>query len=245
MPDSRVVAIHQPNFLPWLGWFDKLARADVFVLMDNTQFPRTSSGTWVNRVRMLVGGGPGWVTVPVARAGRGLRMIHEMEIDDSSRWRDKLLRTLQASYGRAPHFGEVFPPLSEWIGNPTASLAEFNTAAIHGVAGLLGLDTGKLVRGSTLQAEGAATELLIGMTRAAGGTAYLCGGGAEGYQEDEKFSAAGVELVYQGFVPAPYPQGRAPEFVPGLSVVDALMWCGPAGTRALLGGQGRPAGGAG
>lgn len=240
---SRTVAIHQPNFLPWLGWFDKLARADVFVLMDNTQFPRTGSGTWVNRVRMLVGGGPGWVTVPVVRAGQGVRMIHEMEIDDSSRWRVKLLRTLQASYGRATHFAEVFPLLTEWIETPTRSLAEFNITAIHGIAGLLGLDTGKLVRGSSLKVEGAATELLIGMTRAVDAAAYLCGGGAGGYQEDEKFAAAGVELAYQGFVPRPYPQGRAAEFVPGLSVVDALMWCGPAGTRALLGAPVRAAGG--
>lgn len=243
MPDRRVVAIHQPNFLPWLGWFDKLARADVFVLMDNAQFPKTG-GTWSNRVRMLVGGAAGWVTVPIVRAYHGVRRIDEMEIDNTGRWRDKLLRTLQASYGRAPHYGEVLPFLAEWIGNPTSSLADFNTTAIEGIAALLGLDTGKLVRGSTLNAEGSATELLIAMTRAAGGTAYLCGGGADGYQEDEKFQAAGVELVYQGFTPAPYPQGKAPEFVPGLSVVDALMWRGPAGTRAMLGGGDPAAGGA-
>lgn len=239
-----MVAIHQPNFLPWLGWFDKLARADTFILMDNAQFPKTG-GTWVNRVRMLVNGGPAWVTVPIVRAYHGVRRIDEMEIDNASRWRDKLLRTLQASYGRAPHYGEVFPLLSEWIGNPTSSLAEFNTASIHGVATLLGLDTRKLVRGSSLEAEGSATDLLIAMTRAAGGTGYLCGGGADGYQEDEKFQAAGLELVYQGFTPAPYPQGKVAEFVPGLSVVDALMWRGPAGTRALLGGGDASAGGAG
>ena len=240
MAEPRMVAIHQPNFLPWLGWFDKLARADVMVLMDNAQFPKTG-GTWVNRVRMLVGGAPAWVTVPVVRAYHGVRRIDEMQIDDGGRWRDKLLRTLQASYGRAPHFSEVFPLLSEWIGNPTTSLADFNTAAIRGVAELLGLDTGRLVRGSTLEAEGNATELLIAMTRAAGGTAYLCGGGADGYQENDRFAAAGVGLVYQGFVPAPYPQGKTAEFVPGLSVVDALMWCGPAGTRALLHGGRRGA----
>ena len=66
---ARVVAIHQPNFFPWLGFFDKIARADVFVLMDNVQFPRTSTGTWVNRVKLLVAGRERWATAPVVRSG--------------------------------------------------------------------------------------------------------------------------------------------------------------------------------
>jgi len=68
---GRVVAIHQPNFLPWLGYFDKLARADTFVLLDSVQFPKRN-GTWMNRVKLLVGGEPGWITVPIVRAYHGL-----------------------------------------------------------------------------------------------------------------------------------------------------------------------------
>jgi hypothetical protein len=67
VPPRTVVAIHQPNFLPWLGFFDKLARADVFVLLNSVQFPRTSKGTWINRVKLLVGGEARWATVPIVR----------------------------------------------------------------------------------------------------------------------------------------------------------------------------------
>ena len=72
VPGQRLVAIHQPNFLPWLGYFDKLARADVFILLDTVQFPK-KAGSWMNRARLLVGGEPSWITVPVVRSYHGLR----------------------------------------------------------------------------------------------------------------------------------------------------------------------------
>ena len=87
---TGLVAIHQPNFLPWLGYFDKLARADVFVLLDDAQFPK-KGGTWVNRARLLVSGRPDWVTVPVDRSYHGTRTIIEMQIDDARPWRRKLI----------------------------------------------------------------------------------------------------------------------------------------------------------
>jgi len=231
---TRLVAIHQPNFLPWLGWFDKLARADVLVLLDAVQFPRTGSGSWTNRVRMLVGGRPAWVTAPVIRADGGLLPINRMRVDASRPWRKKLLRTVRMSYGRAPCFDEVFPTLSELIELPTARLAELNEAALHSIALRLRLDPAKMVRQSDLSARGSATELLIELTKAVGGTAYLAGGGAGGYQDDAAFEAAGLTLVPQRFEHPRYPQ-MVEEHVPGLSIVDALMCCGWSGTAAFLG----------
>ena len=229
---DKLVAIHQPNFFPWLGYFDKLARADVFVLLDDAQFPK-KGGTWVNRVRLLVNENPAWVTVPVVRSYHGVREIREMRIDEQTPWRDKLMATLQASYGRAPHADEVMPLLTELIANRTDELSEYNRAAIVALAGALGLET-ELVLSSSLGATSQATERLIELVRAVGGTAYLSGGGAEGYQQDELFSAAGLELVQQGFEPPTYPQPVS-EHVPGLSVIDALFACGVEGTRGLLG----------
>ena len=92
---TGLVAIHQPNFLPWLGYFDKLARADVFVLLDDAQFPK-KGGTWVNRARLLVSGRPDWVTVPVDRSYHGTRTIIEMQIDDARPWRRKLIEDARA-----------------------------------------------------------------------------------------------------------------------------------------------------
>ena len=231
----RVVAIHQPNFLPWLGWFDKLARADVLVLLDATQFPRTSRGTWMNRVQVLINGQPRWVTVPVVRAGRGTQDLRDVRVDDAQPWREKLLRTIQLSYARAPFFDRHFPLVQEILDQPTDRLVELNEHGVRRLAAELGLDPLKLRRASDLGATAESTELLVQLTRSADGTAYLSGDGAAGYQDDELFARAGLELVYQQFEQRAYPQ-LADEFVPGLSVVDALFSVGAERTRSLLGG---------
>ena len=87
---ATLVAIHQPNFLPWLGYFDKIARADVFVMLDSVQFAKTG-GTWSNRVQMLVGGQATWLTMPIVRSYHGVRTYRQMEIDEEQSWRKKLL----------------------------------------------------------------------------------------------------------------------------------------------------------
>ena len=230
---NGVVAAHQPNFLPWLGFFDKLVRADVLVLLDDVQLPRSGAGTWVNRVRMLVAGRPAWVTVPIVRAGRGVQRILDVRVDDSQPWRRRILRTIETSYGRAPGFREAFPLVREIVSHPSDRIAELNERGIRLVADALGLDTGRLARSSRLQTREQGTELLIELTRLLGGTTYLSGDGADGYLQPERYDRRGLELRFQEFRHPVYPQ-RDDHTVPGLSVVDALMHCGFEGTRRLL-----------
>jgi hypothetical protein len=214
----KVVAIHQPNFFPWLGYFDKIVRSDIFILMDNVQFPRTGSGTWVNRVNVLVNKEARWLTVPVKKT-RGTCLICEAEIDNSQLWRKKVIRTISL--------------VTDIVDYPAASLSEYNINAITALCDALGIDTGKLVPGRELDVHDQATDLLISMTKAVGGTDYMCGGGAGGYQDDEGFAKAGVGLVYQNFMHPHYHQGRS-EFTPGLSIIDAFMYCGLEGLRSML-----------
>jgi WbqC-like protein family len=228
-----IVAIHQPNFFPWLGYFDKIARSDVFCLMDNAQLPKTG-GTWVNRVKVSVAGQGAWITAAVERGYSGVRAIHEVTTSNAIPWRDKILRSLQASYGRAACFKEVFPLVEELMSNPDDQLARYNEHAVRRLSEAMGLRRARLVRGSDLAVTGHATDLLVSMTRAMGGDAYLCGGGAGGYQEDGKFAAAGVALLHQDFRHPVYDQNGG-EFLPGLSIIDALMHCGLEGTRRLIG----------
>jgi hypothetical protein len=233
MSDNRVVAIHQPNFIPWLGYFNKIARSDVFIVLDNVQFPKTG-GTWMNRVRIEVDGRPAWLTIPVVRAYHGVRMIRDMQLSDAAPWRSRIVKTIEESYRQAPHFAAVFPFLTEMIQNPVDSLPEFNLAAIRSLVEALGMDPAKLVLGSRLGVEGKATDLLIAMVEAVGGTAYLCGDGAQEYQEDAKFPVAGLRLTRQQFQHPRYPQHNTRAFTPGLSIIDALMNCGFEHTRAMI-----------
>lgn len=233
MSTPTLVAIHQPNFLPWLGYFDKLARADVFVLLDHVQFSK-SGGTWSNRVQLLVNGRPAWVTMPIVRAYHGVRSYRQMQIEPDTRWRSKLLRTIHLNYAAAPCFDEIFPTVQSLLAHPSDNLAEFNEAAIRTLAAGLGLSTAHLVRSSELAVQGQASDMLVSLVQAVRGDAYLAGGQAAAYQQDEKFAAAGIAVVWQNFVHPIYAQGRREEFTPGLSVVDALMHCGWQGTAALL-----------
>jgi RimJ/RimL family protein N-acetyltransferase len=203
MVRPHVVAIHQPNFFPWLGYFDKLARADTFVLLDDAEF---SKGSRTNRVEVLVGGQPHWITAPVQRAGIG-GPIRDVLIDDGRDWRAKVTRTLQQSYPRAA----ALPLVTELVAHREPRLAAYNEHAIRRLAEHIGIGT-PIVRASDLGVESRATERLIEIVRAVGGAAYLAGGGAAGYQEDARFAERGIALLAQDF--------RAPH---GLSVIHALL----------------------
>ncbi|MBI3741894.1 MAG: WbqC family protein [Chloroflexi bacterium] len=233
MRARKLVAIHQPNFFPWLGYFAKIARADVFIFLDCVQFPKTG-GTWTNRVQMIVGGKAAWVSVPVVRIYHGVRRIDEMHFNSATPWREHLLKVLQTNYGRAPFYEKVAPFLTELVNQPTDMIADYNMTIVRALAGKLELDNSKLVASSAIAVCGQATEMLCALVHAVGGTAYLAGGGASDYQEDALFVQNNIELIYQNFQQPVYPQFNTTEFVPGLSIVDALMNCGFQGTRALL-----------
>ena len=208
-----LVACHQPNFLPWLGFFAKLARSDRFVLLDDVQFPRTSRGTYTNRVQLMIGGTPAWLTVPVVR--EGVQRIREVRIDDRQPWRRKALRTIEMNYARLPGFEATMPLVRELLELDTDRIAVLNEEAIRRLAPA---HAHKLVRQSDLPpTDAAATDLLIELVKAAGGDAYLSGDGADGYQEEPKYAAAGLGFQLLGFE---HPDTGAP---PGLSIVDALM----------------------
>lgn len=223
-----IVACHQPNFLPWLGFFDKLVRADRLVLLDEVQYPRSSRGTWMNRVKLLVGGEPRWVTVPVAR--EGVQRIRDVRLDATQPWRRKVLGSIEANLRREPYFDAVMPVVREVVEHPGPDLATYNEHGVRALATLAGLPAERFVTQSSLGGgEGAATDLLISLVLTAGGDTYLSGDGADEYQEEAKYAAAGVGLRFQSFTPPAY--ADAP---PGLSIVDALMRLGPEATRALL-----------
>lgn len=229
----RVVAIHQPNFFPWLGFFDKVIRSDVFVVLDHTQFPK-SEGNWTNRVRLSVNGEAAWVTMPVDRKYEGLRRIDEIRIDNQTPWRRKLLQLLRTNYGRAAFFAQVFPAVEAWVESPPELVADFNLRSITAICDRLGLKSSHMVRSSTLGVEGAKSELVANLVKQVGGTVYLSGDGSTGYLDEQVLRSAALDVDYQRFVHPVYPQRQGAAFIAGLSVLDALFHCGFEGTTRVL-----------
>ena len=219
---TGLVAIHQPNFFPWLGYFDKIRRADYFVFLDAVDYPRAGSGgmgSWVNRVRLDIQGEARWVGAPLKRLPLGAPINHAV-IDDSQPWRIKLIKTLTTNYSRAANYRRIVPLIERLVLSSETNLSAFNMAAIRAIAAHLGLAP-RFVTQSELSCAGKGTELLVTLIKAVGCDGYLAGGGADAYQEDELFGAHSIRLIYQGFAPRPY---RPPDrFIPGLSVLDYLM----------------------
>jgi hypothetical protein len=231
---DKVVACHQPNFLPWLGFFAKVARSDVFFLLDDVQFTQGANRhNWTSRVRIGTANGPMWLNLPVRRSGEGKQLILDLRTDDQPRWLAKMLKTLDESYRKAPHSVECLPPIVEILLRHRGSVCETNIELIRAICQMLGFGT-TLVRSSQQAVKGAATERLVNLTLSVNGTTYLSGDGADDYQLVEEFNAKGVKLKKLGFRAQLYPQRRGADFIPGLSIVDALCYVGLERTKELL-----------
>ncbi len=213
------VTIHQPQFMPWLGYLDKIDQADVFVVLDTVQYKKNE---WQNRNRIRTAQGWQWLTVPVHYTF-GQR-IHEVRIDETSDWRARHLRALALSYGKAPCHGRYAEGLQRLYRESSDHLATLNLATIRWLLDCVGITTPlRLASEMTLREE--PTDRLIDICRAVGATRYLAGAGAQAYVDVGRFEASGIELEIQEFHSPTYPQCYAP-FLPGLSAVDLLLNCG-------------------
>jgi hypothetical protein len=213
-----IVAAHQPNFAPWLGFFDKMLHADVLVLLDSVQFTKRG---YQNRTRIKGSSGPHWLTVPVVTKGRYDQMTCDVEIDETADWRRVHLRTLRSALAKAPHSDALFECLEPvYAQSGGRRLVEVTTELIGEIVKRLEIPT-RLVALSDLDCEDSGSRLMLNLTRAVGGDVYLSGTTGRTYLVPDMFAEAGVELRYHEFVPFEYPQLHGP-FVPGLSCLDYL-----------------------
>jgi len=228
-----LVAIHQPTFLPWLGFFHKLIHSDVFVVLDDVQIQKTGS-SWVNRTQILAAGKPRWLTIPINRPS-GVQQIQLTTILEDGVWKRSHRGRLHEAYRRAPHYKVLSDFLDGLYANRSSSLLEFNLSAIHAVLDLLELsDARKLVMASSYAVDSQGTDRLIGLVKRVGGDSYLCGSGSAGYLEPRVFEEESVKLVWQKFAEVNRSQLGTANFVAGLSIIDALLTLGPIKTRGLL-----------
>src|SRR5262245_60834599 len=150
------LAAHQPQYLPWLGYFDKMDRADLFVLLDTVQYKKNE---WQNRNRIRTATGWQWLTVPVHH--RHPMLLLDVQVDGSAGWRRKHQEALRQCYARAPHQQEVLPPIRDLLDRPLSSLADLNTAGVRLLADLLGVRTPVILASSLLDVAEGKDERLI------------------------------------------------------------------------------------
>lgn len=235
MSKNRVVAIHQPNFLPWLGFFHKMALADVFILLDNVPF--TKNG-FQNRVKIKSAQGEQWLTVPVLTKGRFGQLTCEVLLNDTIRWQRTHLAALRTNYRRAPYYEEVLAWLGPLYRGTSTSLAVFNQALIEITQHRLALST-ELLTASSLSVEGSGAELLLRLVQAVGGDVYLSGPSGHDYLDTAIFQEAGIEVRFQQFDHPTYPQLYG-DFIPGLSAIDLLMNVHPSEAAKYIQGTSEP-----
>jgi hypothetical protein len=228
-----LIAIHQPHYLPWLGYLSRMAAADLFVLLDHVQFERRN---YQNRARVLIDGEPRWLTVPVEQRSRDERIADKQidnRLDGPRHWSRMHFLTLRHAYREAPYLAQYLAKLEAVYRTPFASLVDLNAALLEFLRGELAIRT-PIVRSSTLAARGAKSEMVLDLCRRVGARALLVGlGGSREYLDREAFARAGVALVMQEFAHPQYRQCGAAPFTAGLSAIDLLLNCGPDSRHVL------------
>lgn len=213
-----IVTVHQPNLFPWLGFFDKMACADVFILLDNVQFTKRG---YQNRVKIKGTNGEQWLTLPVKTKGRYDQRTNEVEIDGERDWKKEHLRTLTTLYGGTKGYQRILPLLEERYGCTQEKLIDLTIPGIELIRDHLGLKT-PLVLASELGVEGSNSAMICSLVKAVGGTVYLSGPSGKEYLDEAIFQAEEIQVAYRHFSMSPYPQ-RFGSFVGGLSALDYLF----------------------
>lgn len=230
---KKTVVIHQPDFIPYLGFFHRFLSADLYVVLDDVQFVY-GSRAWTHRDKIKTPKGTQWLTVSVKKPPRDTA-INQVELSDEVDWRTDHIRLLEANYRGAPFFEQIMPSLRTLYAEPAKMLADFNLRSIRMLMSLLDVET-PMVLSSTLSPQGAKNDLLVDLLKKIGADRYLAGVGSRDYMDESLFGAAGIEVVWQDFQHPVYPQ-QFGEFQPYLSAIDMLFNCGIDRSRQLLRGE--------
>ena len=226
-----IIAIHQPQYMPWSGYFHKMASVDRFIMLDNVQFKKNE---WQHRNRIRGPNGPQWLTVPITY--KFPQLISEVGIADGQQWRTKHLRSIEACYKKSRYYQEYSGQFEAFFDHDYATISECNIRSVRLLAGCLGIVT-PIDVASSFTAEGSSTQRLVNICRHFGADTYLAGAGGRDYMDMALFEAAGIAVRFQQFGPPLYPQlfcKEADDFVAGLSAIDLLFNCGPDSSALLM-----------
>ncbi len=221
MSDKKIIAAHQPNFIPWLGLFYKIYKCNKFIWADDVQF---STGNGINTHRNCIKTSQGKqdIRVPIRRTSTS--KINEVTIDYREDWIKKMKKALYLYYGKAKHYEEVFTWFEEILECRYELLADLNKKIIMDICEKWDINV-DCDACSNYEIDGKKEEYVVNLVQFFGGDIYYSGTGAEGYLHHEAFEKRGMKLIYSDYSPIIYPQLWG-EFIENLSVIDYLFNCG-------------------
>jgi len=226
----KTIAIMQPYFLPYIGYFQLLAAVDKFVVLDDVNYINRG---WVNRNRLLLNGVAHTFTVPLRDSSQN-RLICDIELVNEQSWRDKLMRTIKQAYGQAPCYSQVSALLECLVNYPTVRLDEFLLNSIREIVHYLSLEveivsTSSVYKNAHLKGQ----ERILDICRQERADAYINPIGGVDLYNQASFLEQGIQLYFLRSRPVSYPQGKG-KHVPWLSILDVLMFNEPPAIRQLL-----------
>jgi hypothetical protein len=228
-----VVTINQPAYLPWLGYLDRIALADLHIVLDHVQFEKNS---FVNRNRIRTAQGWAWLTVPVRTKGRfGTLAIRELETDGSRPWARKHWESIRQSYAHAAHFpafAERFQGLYEHAWPRFTDLARECTRLLREAFGI----RTPIVYSSDMDPQARKSELVLELCRKADARKYVSGPLGRDYLDRDAFARHGIELAFHDYAHPRYPQAY-PGFEANMAAIDALFNCGAGAAELMRGGR--------
>ena len=226
-----IVSIHQPQYLPWLGYFDKVDRADAFVLLDTVQFKKNE---WQNRNKIKTAQGWQWLTVPVTY--HSLQPISEVEINNRDRWQHRQRQAVLSNYRKAPFWGLLEDFFEEIFDGHWTHISNLNIHVVKRLAGLLGIETPIYVASELGTFPDDPDDRLIAIAEHFGADTYLAGSGGKNYMNLQKYVSRGIKVIFQNFKHPVYPQ-LFDGFEPYMSVVDLIFNCGEKSLQVLRGNE--------
>ena len=216
----KKICIHQPDFAPYIGFFERLLNIDLFIILDNVQFINDG---WQHRDKIKTERGSDWLTLSLS-SGRTFKRLNEISLSQNSKWRNDCINKVNHNYRKAKYFNDFFPKIKNLFLNPETSLVEYNLKFIEFFNEIFEINV-PLIRSSELKVEGKSNELLINICKQLEATHYLTGTGSRDYLNEALFQENQIQVEWQNFVHPIYPQLHG-EFIPYLSVIDLILNCG-------------------
>lgn len=225
-----ICTVHQPNYLPYLGFFEKALKSDIFIIYDTTQFKKND---WQNRNRLCSSEGWQWITIPVIHSFG--QKINQVKIDISKKPLKNNWAKIKTIYGRAPFFKKYYDIFENIYSKDFIFIADLNCDLILALSNILGLNA-KFIRSSALQQiETKSTEALIDLCKAVKADTYISGSEGKNYLDTGLFNKAGIELKFQNYAHPVYSQFNNPVFQPYMSIIDLIFNHGDESTGIIAG----------